>query len=181
MRQNGFTLIEVLFAISILVVGVAALARVSVVAAGVNRQARLGSSASALAARKMEQLNALAWGFDAFGAPLTDTSTDTTSTPERPNGGTGLASSPPDVLTRNVAGYCDFVDATGRLLGGGTAAPGGTAYIRRWSIQPLASNPAHTIVLQVVVLSSATRSFDVATERSADEARVTTVRTRKAS
>jgi hypothetical protein len=179
-RSNGFTLVEALFAIAILVAGVVALARVSVTATEANRRSRTLTNASVFAVQKIEQLSALAWGFDAFGAPVTDTSTDTTVAPARAVGGTGLTASPSGTLSINTSGYCDFVDITGRLLGGGVIPPAGSAFVRRWSIAPLTADPANALVIQVLVLGAQTAFFDV-TRSSPDEARVTVVRTRKAS
>src|SRR5207344_2437984 len=90
------------------------------------------------------------WGFDALGLPVTDTTTDVSAVPET-SGGRGLSLSPAHSLGTNSEGYCDFVDAFGRPLGGGTAPPAGTAYIRRWSIEALPADPDNTIVLQVLV------------------------------
>ena len=104
-----------------------------------------------LAQQKMEQLRGLTWGFDVLGLPTTDTTTNLTVVPEAPAGGKGLSPSPEHSLGTNTEGYCDFVDKFGKPLGGGTTAPAGTAYIRRWSVEPLPTNPNNTIVLQVLV------------------------------
>lgn len=170
MRAPGFSLIEVLVAITVLTVGVASLAQVFVLATRANTDAGAISLAAVLAAQKMEQLRALAWSTDALGAPTTDGGTDTAVVPEELAGGTGLSPSPADALAANTSGYCDFLDVYGRPLGGGTAAPDRAAYVRRWSIQPLPANPNNTLVLQVVVSRVAGRTT----------ARLTSVKTRKA-
>lgn len=66
-----------------------------------------------------------------------------------------LDASPPDALERNSAGYFDFVGAAGQELdpeGGEAAAPSGSAYIRRWAVDPLPADPAGSRVLRVAVL-----------------------------
>src|SRR5205823_7840745 len=104
------------------------------------------------------------------------------------NGGTGLSPSPTGAgnrLKANVAGWVDYVDRYGTSLGGGTAAPpAGTSYIRRWSVEPLPTNPNNTIVLQVLVTPMGLRTADDNTDsvrRKDQEARIISVKTRKAS
>ncbi len=60
-RTLGFTLVEVLVAMSIAVVAVGALAYLMSAATAVNRSARRSTFAALLAADKMEQLRALAF------------------------------------------------------------------------------------------------------------------------
>jgi hypothetical protein len=86
--------------------------------------------------------------------PVTDLQGDVTIVPERPTGGVGLQPSPSDALDRNVAGYCDFLGPHGGWLGAGAAPPAGTAFVRRWSIRPLAAAPAQALVIQVRVLDA---------------------------
>jgi prepilin-type N-terminal cleavage/methylation domain-containing protein len=133
---NGFSLLEVLFATAILTVAVMSLAQVVAIAARANASARTAALATMLGAQKMEQLRALAWTFRADGDPVSDTTT----------GGVGLSASPPDALDRDVEGYSDWLDASGRTVLRATAA----TFVRRWSIAPLPSRP-DTLVLQVIV------------------------------
>jgi hypothetical protein len=115
------TLLEATFAATILMVGVGAGSQLLLVSTQANRGARVTTLASMLARGKMEQLR----GLDE----------------------TELSPSPPGALGRNTDGYCDYLDGAGRLLGGGSA---GTVFIRRWSVDPLPSDP-DTVVLQVLV------------------------------
>jgi type II secretory pathway pseudopilin PulG len=177
-RDAGFSLLEALVATTILAVGVVALAQLFIVSMQANRDARVASVAATVAEAKVEQLRGLTWAYDAAGLPLTDTTSDTTVVPERASGGTGLSASPAAALSANVAGYCDFLGAWGEALGGGapgfgggTVAPDGAAYIRRWSIDPLPADPGDTIVLRVLVAPIGARSSDQVT--------VTTVRRRR--
>jgi hypothetical protein len=170
-------LLEVLIATTILTAAVVSLAQLFAIATRANSSAREATYASVLARQKMEQLRGLAWGFDPQGLPFSDLSTDITVTPERPNGGVGLSPSPSNTLTISTDGYCDYVDAFGNSLGGGSSAPASTVYIRRWSIEPLPANPADSLVLQVLVTRAGNRG--AAARRLPNEARIVSVRTRK--
>ena len=181
---RGFSLLEVLFATTLLIVGVAGLAQLFALSTRTNSSARATTFASVLAQQKMEQLRGLTWGFDNLGLPLTDTSTNISSSPESPTGGTGLTPSPAGTLGSNTPGYVDYLDGTGKTLGTGSNPPNGAVFIRRWSIEPLPTNPNNTLVLQVLVTRNRTRgAADAATgvTRLPDEARIISVKTRKAS
>jgi len=156
--SRGFSLLEVLVATAIMVVAAAGLAQSFAIASRANRSARATTMAALLAQQKMEQLRGLAWSVDPFGVPLGDAA---------------LGASPPGSLDANTAGYCDFVDASGNALGGGTTPPSGAIYVRRWSIDPLPANPG-TLVLNV----SVARLPGGAAQP--DDVRIATIRTRKA-
>ena len=182
-RGHGFCLLEVLVATSVVVVALAALAQLFAVATQANHRARTTTVAAVLAQEKMEQLRALTWGVDALGLPVSDATTNTAVVPEAASGGTGLSPSPPGALGRNVEGYCDFVDRSGNVLGGGAKPPADAVFVRRWSVEPLPTNPNNTLILQVLVTSWRNRGAeDIATTvtRRPDEARVVSVKTRKA-
>lgn len=181
--ERGFSLIEVLVATTILAVALTSLAQMFVMSTRANASSKSTTYAALLAQQKMEQLRGLTFGFDMLALPLTDTASDTTVVPQTPTGGTGLSPSPSGALRSNTNGYCDFLDRNGVSLGGGTTPPGATAYIRRWSIEPLPTNPNDTIVLQVLVTRYRNRGVaDTATDvkRLPDEARIISVKTRKA-
>ena len=181
--DGGFSLLEVLVATSILAVALSALALLFAIATKSNVSAKSTTFSALLAQQKMEQLRGLTWGFDPVGLPLTDTSTNTTAVPEALTGGKGLTPSQTNTLAQNTDGYCDFLDKYGKSLGGGTTPPGETIYIRRWSVEPLPTNPNNTIVLQVLVTRLKNRgSADQApgVRRLPDEARIISVKTRKA-
>jgi type II secretory pathway pseudopilin PulG len=178
---------ETLVATTILAVGLTALAQLFVLSVRANKGSRSTSYAAVLAQQKMEQLRGLSYGFDSIGLPLSDNTTDTRVVPEKATGGTGLAPSPANVLIANVGGYCDFLDKGGSPLAStdGITAPPSTAYTRRWAIQPMPTNPNNTIVIQVLVTSRANRGaadsdVNPAGTRLPDEARMMSVKTRKA-
>lgn len=148
---RGFTLIEAVVAASLLAVGVASIAPLSIASARAQRAASDATIAQSLARARLEDLRALAWTSEAGLAPISDWSTDLSVTPPRLTGGPGLGVSPAGALTSNVDGYCDFLDARGSWLAGGTRAPVGTAWVRRWAIDALPALP-DTLRLQVLVV-----------------------------
>lgn len=157
---------------------------------GVATRSNLGSRtttyAAVLAEQKLEELRALVWGFDTQGLPVSDMDSDTTSdtvaSPESPAGGTGLSPSPATALQENTPGWVDHVDQFGATLGGGAEPPANTVYTRRWSVQPLPTNPNNTLILQVLVTRLRDRGAanEGAVKRLPEEARLITVKTRKA-
>ena len=192
-REGGFSLIETIIASSVMIAGAVALAQLFIMSTRSNVAAKSTSITAVLAEQKMEQLRSLEWGFDTLGLPNTDTTSDTAKVPMSNTGGTGLSPSPvftvtdgkTTTLSKNVIGWVDYVDKYGNSLGGGTETPpGATAYIRRWSVEPLPTNPNNTIVLQVLVTPMGLRNSDDTTgsvRRKDQEARIISVKTRKAS
>ena len=182
-NESGFSLAETIIATGIMAASIAGLGQLFAVSVLSNRTARNTTFASVLATQKMEQLRGLTYGFDTLGLPLTDTSSNLAVNPLSPTGGTGLSPSPTGALRANTDGYVDYLDVYGKTVGtGGTTIPNGTTYIRRWTIEPLPTNPNNTIVLQVLVTRSTNRgSADAGkVDRLPDEARIITVKTRKA-
>jgi len=179
----GFSLVEVMVAATILAVALTSLAQLFAMATRSNSIARNGTFTQILAEQKMEQLRSLTWGFDTLGLPVSDTTTDTAKSPMGVSGGTGLAPSPSNTLQTVTDGYVDYLDAQGDVLGdGGTVVPDNTAYIRRWFVEPLPTNPNNTLILQVLVTRRADRGLSDAgsVRRLPEEARLITVKTRKA-
>lgn len=150
-----------------------------------NLVAKGQTSTTAMAQQKIEQLRGLTWGFDTAGEglPVSDTSTNLAVEPAAPTGA-GLNPSPANALEQNVSGYVDYLDAYGTYLGTGTTQPPGTVYVRRWSIQPLPTNPNNTLVFQVLVtplVNEVTRGTSTAPrQRMAGDALLVSVKTRKA-
>ena len=182
-NESGFSLAETIIATGIMAASIAGLGQLFAVSVLSNRTARNTTFASVLATQKMEQLRGLTYGFDTLGLPLTDTSSNLAVNPLSPTGGTGLSPSPTGALRANTDGYVDYLDVYGKTVGtGGTTIPNGTTYIRRWTIEPLPTNPNNTVVLQVLVTRSTNRGAanTGSVERLPDEARIITVKTRKA-
>ena len=182
--EAGFSLVETIVATGLLAGAVAALGQMFAISVADNTSARTGTFAAVLAEQKMEQLRGLTWGFDILGLPLSDMSTDLAQPVQAPDGGRGLQPSPTDSLRRNVDGYVDYLDQFGRIIGGGSTVPDRAVYIRRWSVEPLPTNPNNTLVLQVLVTSvarDAARDTSQPRRRMPGDAWLVSVKTRKAS
>ena len=179
----GFSLVEVLVATVILATGVLSMAQMFGIATKSNMAGRSNTYATVLAEQKLEQLRALSWGFDTQNLPISDLSTDTTVVPENPAGGTGLRPSPPTSLQENTKGWVDHLDATGTIVGNDVVPPQGAVYTRRWTVEPLPTNPNNTLIIQVLATRHRARGAadQGKVQRLPDEARVVTVKTRKSS
>jgi type II secretory pathway pseudopilin PulG len=179
--EGGFSLLETVIATGLLAGAITALVQMFAISVANNISARSGSYATVLAGQKLEQLRGLTWAFDTFGLPAADLTTDTAAPIDTPSGGTGLSPSPGGTLTANIAGYVDYVDQFGNILGGGATRPARAVYTRRWSIAPLPGHP-DTLILQVLVMKRVNRgSADAGfTRRLPDEARIVGLKTRKA-
>jgi hypothetical protein len=180
--EGGFSLAEVMVATGLLAASLVTLAQLFGLATRSNIAARNTTYASVLAQQKVEELRALMWGFDTQGLPISDTTTNTAANPEQPNGGTGLSPSPSSALRENTAGWVDYVDQFGNKIGGGATPPQDAVYTRRWSIEPLPTNPNNTLIIQVLVTRNRNRGAadEGAVARLPEEARLITVKTRKA-
>src|SRR5688500_2920851 len=179
----GFSLAEVMVATALLATALVTLAQLFAVSTRSNIGSRNTTYAAVLAEQKLEELRALTCGFDSTGLPVTDTTTNTAVNPDEPDGGTGLNPSPAAALQENTNGYVDYVDQWGNKIGrGGATPPADAIYTRRWSITPLPTNPNNTIVLQVLVTRNFNRGAadEGAVARLPEEARLVTVKTRKA-
>ena len=167
----------------ILATGVLTMGQLFLASTVSNVVSRNDTFATVLAEQKVEQLRSLTWGFDRAGLPVSDFTSDTSVEPLTAGGGTGLQPSPATVLQQNTGGYVDHVGANGQIVGNGAQAPGTAVYTRRWSIEPLPTNPNNTLIIQVLV-TLAQRDRGQADQGSVarlpNEARIITVKTRKA-
>jgi prepilin-type N-terminal cleavage/methylation domain-containing protein len=150
--ESGFTLIESIVASAVLIATLAGLTYLFLQGAQIAAQARRAPVALAAASSKLDQLLALAWTYDATGAPLSDVASDTSRDPPAPNGGTGLSLSPADSLSRPAAGFVDYVNERGRSLG--SAPVPGAIFTRRWLIRPWPASP-DSLLLRVCVVRMA--------------------------
>lgn len=177
---RGFTLVEVMVAVVLLMIVALGAAQLFAIATTANFRAKSQTSTTILAIQKMEQLRGLTWGFDADGLPMSDTTTDLTR-PGPTGGGNGLNPSPADSLTRNAPGYFDFLDIHGAWI---DPSDGDSldrmVYTRRWSIQPLPTNPNNTLVFQVRVIPRLeVGGADATGARALQEAGYFSLKTRK--
>ena len=180
-NHRGFSLPEVMVSTFLLSTALVSLAQLFAIATSANFAARTTTFTAVLAEQKMEQLRGLTWGFDQLGLPYSDTSTDLSVWPDAPIGGTGLAPSPGTALNQNTPGYVDYLDEYGRWVGTGAQPPERTVYIRRWSIEPLPTNPNNTVILQVLVTRLRNRGTADAgsVSRLPNETRLVSLKTRK--
>jgi prepilin-type N-terminal cleavage/methylation domain-containing protein len=185
-NSRGFTLVEVVIAMGLLTAVSLGVAQLFAASTRANLSARTSTSTTAMAEQKMEQIRSLTWGFDTAGQglPVSDTTTNLTVYPMTTNG-TGLNPSPTDALESNTTGFFDFLDASGTWLGTGTNTPPTAAYVRRWSITPLPTNPNNTLVIQVLVTPLSNEQARVASPftrtRMNGDSLLVSVKTRKAS
>ena len=136
--QAGVSLLETMIALGLLlIVAVGLMGLATYAMTTTENQGHLAARTAEYAQDKMEQLLALA--FCNGPAPV---GTDTTVFPAAAAGGTGLAgcnngTTPPTPLaggslsiTAPSAGYVDYLDASGNLVGGGA----NWKYIRVWQV-----------------------------------------------
>jgi hypothetical protein len=85
-------------------------------------------------------------------------------------------------LQQHTVGWIDYVDRNGNIVGNTQNAPAGAAYFRRWSVEPLPTNPNNTLIIQVLVgrIRDRGAADQGRVARLAEEARVMTIKTRKA-
>jgi prepilin-type N-terminal cleavage/methylation domain-containing protein len=182
-EASGFTLIEVLIAVSVLVVTALGVAQLIAVATGAVQASREHTTALVLAAAKMDELRSLAWTYEqTSGGPAvarSDRDTDV-SDPDHPSGGAGLSASPDDALSISAPGYVDYLDRAGRWVGHDPEPPAGAAFVRRWAIRPFAADPERTLLLQVLVTTVRDHRSRTAPwgQRHGSDALLVSVRTR---
>jgi len=179
--EAGFSIVEVMVATGLLASALVALAQLFAIATTTNASARSSTLTMMLAEQKIEQLRALQYTFDRAGLPVQDTLTDLAVYPPAAAGGKGLSPHTENTLQENTDGYVDYLDPSGRTLGGGTVIPDGTAFIRRWSVEPLPTNPNNVVILQVLVTRQRNRGTGDtgSVSRGSEEARLMTIKSRK--
>jgi hypothetical protein len=145
--QAGITLVETMISLAILlVVSVGILSMTIVAITTTENQGHLAARTAEYAQDKMEQLLSLSFS---------DNGTDTTvaSYTASLTGGVGLSAGGSTTYGSPVAGYVDYLDASGKPLGGGTAAPAGWYYVRLWKITDDATGKLKTITVTAVARS----------------------------
>ena len=156
----GYALVETLVAAGILVGLAAGVAHVAVLTGAAVQASGAQGRALFLAVQKMEQLQSLAWTFDAGLQPVSDEATSLAVDPPAP-GGRGLQPSGPLTGPAGGAGYVDYLDRDGRWIGTGAQPPAGTAFVRRWSVSPAGAPGGDALLLQVLVAAAGVRGSTV--------------------
>jgi hypothetical protein len=134
--ERGTTLLEALFAASLLITLVAGTASLLVLAHRVGVDSAQATTATLLAVTRLQAWRAVPWRYEIDG-----------TVPEHPQ----LAYSPPGALERDIDGYWDVVDEAGRP----PARPQiGAAFVRRWSVVPIASGSTQARGLEVCVFAA---------------------------
>jgi len=146
--SSGFTLVEVVVALALLVVVTVGVVRLFAVALNAGRAARDRTLAVALATGKIEQLRSLEWRFELDASAVLIPHTDTSSNLSLESVSPG---SPVGTLDTNMPPYVDYLDWHGRWAGTGASPPGNAAYVRRWAVHRLPADPDRVVVLQVFV------------------------------
>lgn len=175
---SGYALLEVLVAAGVIATIAAGASILASMAWHASRQSRVRTIATMVAAQKIEQLRSLAWTHvtttgPAISMSYSDVTTDLSNDPATDDG-PGLLTSPGGTLTSNIAGYVDYLDASGRWIGHGASVPPTAVYVRRWAVGPHASDPDNTLVFEVV---AGTRGTDTA--MLSDAVRLVTIEARK--
>jgi prepilin-type N-terminal cleavage/methylation domain-containing protein len=183
--SSGFTLVEVLVALALLVVVSVGVVRLFAVALEAGRVARDRTVAVSLATGKIEQLRSLEWRSELDPAGVLTTRTDTTSNLSVDPivaGGPGLSESPAGTLDASIPPYVDYLDRRGRWVGSGASPPANAVYVRRWAVHHLASDPDRTIALQVLVATvrrELSRQPSVPHAWNGEDVLLTTIMTRR--
>lgn len=133
--QRGTTLLEAVFAAGLLTTLVAGTASLILLAHRVGVQTEQSTTATLLAAARLQALRAVPWRYEIDG-----------TTPAVAS----LADSPPDALEHDVSGYSDVTDDAGRVVDGHES---GRAFVRRWAISPLFSGATQSRTIEVCVFA----------------------------
>ena len=141
-RERGFTLLETMIALTMLLIVAAGIVPLGLVAVKASEnQGHLGARTTEYAQDKLEQLMALAYA---------DSTSDTRVSPATTVNGSGLSiggSADPDAPVNQ---YVDYLDVDGNLLASGGAAPAGWYYKRVWQVSPFRANLKRIDVTAIV-------------------------------
>jgi prepilin-type N-terminal cleavage/methylation domain-containing protein len=132
MKNNGFSLLETMVGLALLlIVAAGALPLATVAFATSENQGHLSSRSAEYAQDKLEQLMALAYG---------DTTSDTRVFPANDVGGSGLTIGGSSDPAAPVAQYVDYLDLSGALLPSANGQPpNGWYYQRVWQVSTVAA------------------------------------------
>jgi hypothetical protein len=163
--QAGVTLVETMVALALLLIIILGVMVMTMAAIGTTEnQGHLAARTAEYAQDKMEQLLGLTYG---------DVSSDTTVFPAANSGGQGLAAGGSIDPNNPVAGYVDYLDASGNLLAStGGVGPAGWFYIRVWKVDL----PSGTTNLERISVLAQTKS-DVGSQGSLPSSTIVALKT----
>ena len=150
---GGFALLETVVAVALLMTFAAGVAPLFTTAQGALASAHAQTMTTCLAAAKLQQLQALTFGYvvDASGNLVTATDTSTDLSSEPPGlGGPGLTAGSPDTIWNSTPRYVDYLDGNGQWVGTGPGPPPTAVYVRRWAVTRLGGTSPDTVVIEVV-------------------------------
>jgi len=147
MKNDGFSLLETLVGLSLLLVVAAGMMPLATVAFSMSEnQGHLASRAAEYAQDKLEQLMALSYG---------DTASDTRVFPATDVGGSGLNIGGSSNPANPVAQYVDYLDVDGALIASANGAPPqGWYYQRVWQVTSPKANLKQVTVTATVRFTS---------------------------
>jgi prepilin-type N-terminal cleavage/methylation domain-containing protein len=141
--EAGLSLLEVMIALSILLVVALGILPLGLIAVSTTEnQGHLAARTTEYSQDKMEQLLTLAYN---------DAVTDTRVFPSAATGGTGLAIGGSANPNAPVAGYADYLDLSGNVLpSAGNSPPAGWFYRRVWQVSSPFANMKQITVTTIV-------------------------------
>lgn len=140
--QSGFSLLETMFALSILLIVALGLLPLGVLATSTTEnQGHLEARVTEYAQDKLEQLMVLSYG---------DSISDTRVFPAADVGGSGLTVGGSINTAAPVNLYVDYLDINGTLFPPGGGAPANWFYMRVWQITQPAANLKQLSVTAIV-------------------------------
>lgn len=147
MKSDGFSLLETMVGLSLLLVVAAGMMPLATVAFSVSEnQGHLASRAAEYAQDKLEQLMALSYG---------DTVSDTRVFPATDVGGSGLTIGGSSNPQAPVPQYVDYLDVDGALIASANGAPPqGWYYQRVWQVTSPKANLKQVTVTATVRFTS---------------------------
>lgn len=132
--ERGATLVEAIVAGALLVTLVTGAASLILLGHRLGVRAEQSMAATSLAMARLQVLRAIPWDYDVSGAA-----------PEVP----ALAYAPSDALDRNVPGYWEVTDESGRVVG--TPGSAAAAFVIRWALWPVAAGTSDARAIEVCV------------------------------